>query len=241
MKEIKILHLFPKLLSLYGEYANISVLKYYLEKNSYTVNVFRCEDGNSDFSSFDMIYVGSGTEDNILHGAKMLMPHKDKIRTSIENGDLWLSTGNSLALFGEKIITSENDVHNALSIFSFTVTEENKRFSGDVMTKEICGYPLIGYINNSYRLDGISSHFSEFTLNTSLGNDKKNGKDGYVCNNFYASALTGPLFVKNPHVMEYFIEKMTGEKIPISDEDNIKKAYTQSLSQLEKRKNNHEN
>ena len=39
MKEIKILHLFPRLLSLYGEYGNIAVLRRTLEENGYTVDV----------------------------------------------------------------------------------------------------------------------------------------------------------------------------------------------------------
>ncbi len=238
MKEIKILHLLPNLLSLYGEYANISVLKYYLEKNSYNVSVTHCENDFSRIDGYDLIYIGSGTEDNIIHAIKLLAPFREEIRKSIENGALWLSTGNSLALFGKSVNTHEGNAVDALDIFPFTVNEEFQRFTGDVMTKEICGAPLIGYVNNSYCFNGISSPFSVLTLNSTLGSDKKSGNDGYSFKNFISTSLTGPLLVKNPHFTEYIMEKITGEKISIPAEDNIKKAYKLSSEQLIKRKNN---
>lgn len=238
MKEIKILHLFPRLLSLYGEYANLSVLKLYLEKNAYNVSISECEDGIADFIGFDMIYVGSGTEDNIIHGAKALLPQKENVKNSIENGALWLSTGNSLALFGEKIITAENEAYDACGIFNFVTNEEKQRFSGDAMTEGFCGLPLIGYINNSYRFEGITDCFTKLALNATLGNNKKTGEEGCRFNNFYATTLTGPLLAKNPHVTEYFMEKITGEKVTIPEEDNIKKAYKISAAQLKKRQSN---
>ena len=49
MKELKILHLFPKLLSVYGEYGNVAVLKATLEQRGCTVTVTACEDGNAAY------------------------------------------------------------------------------------------------------------------------------------------------------------------------------------------------
>ena len=37
--EVNILHLFPELMSLYGEYANLAVLRRRLEKLGVTVNI----------------------------------------------------------------------------------------------------------------------------------------------------------------------------------------------------------
>ena len=39
MKEIKILHLFPRLLSLYGEYGNVAVLEKFLKEAGHSVTV----------------------------------------------------------------------------------------------------------------------------------------------------------------------------------------------------------
>ena len=92
MKEIKILHLFPKLLSLYGEYGNIAILRRTLEENGCSVAVDGYENGEFTVGDYDLIYVGAGTEDNLLEAAKRLMPYKDFIRSSVEKGQLWLAT-----------------------------------------------------------------------------------------------------------------------------------------------------
>ena len=66
MKEIKILHLFPKLLSLYGEYGNVAVLRRALADAGWTVTVDRYETGALDLDGYAFIYIGAGTEDNLL-------------------------------------------------------------------------------------------------------------------------------------------------------------------------------
>ena len=65
MNNIRILHLFPKLLSLYGEYGNVVILKKALSDAGYSIDMTEYENEFPEtFSEFDFIYVGSGTEDN---------------------------------------------------------------------------------------------------------------------------------------------------------------------------------
>ena len=235
MKEIKILHLFPRLLNLYGEYANVSVLKYYLEKNGISVHVDMCDGAPEDLEKYDMVYISSGTEENIVYAAKVLSPFRDRIAGSIEKGTQWLCCGNALAVFGKEIIDSEKVCHEALNIFPFSSNEEKSRFSGDVLAKSKYADSLIGYVNNSYRFEGISTPFSELLLNRQLGNDKKNPEEGLEYKNFIASTLTGPLLVKNPHLTEILTERLVGERVCIPEEDNIKKAYRQTMKHMASR------
>ena len=61
--EIKILHFYPDLMSLYGSYANVSVLKRRLEQLGCTVTVTAVLPGQSaDLSRADFLYMGAGTE-----------------------------------------------------------------------------------------------------------------------------------------------------------------------------------
>ena len=55
MKEIKILHLFPRLLSLYGEYGNVSVLRRTLEDHGFAVTVETYENGELILDGYDFI------------------------------------------------------------------------------------------------------------------------------------------------------------------------------------------
>ena len=61
--EIKIIHFYPDLMSLYGSYANVSVLKRRLEQMGNTVTVKPILPGQeADLSSADFLYMGAGTE-----------------------------------------------------------------------------------------------------------------------------------------------------------------------------------
>ena len=89
MKEIKILHLLPKLLSLYGEYGNVAVFANELRKAGFTVTVDSWENGQLDLSNYNFVYIGSGTEDNLLEANRRLAPYADIIEASI-SGTTWL-------------------------------------------------------------------------------------------------------------------------------------------------------
>lgn len=61
--ELKILHFYPDLMSLYGSYANVSILKRTLEEMGNTVTVERVElGGDADLTHADFVYMGAGTE-----------------------------------------------------------------------------------------------------------------------------------------------------------------------------------
>ena len=58
--ELKILHFYPDLMSLYGSYANVSILKRTLEEMGNTVTVERVElGGDADLTHADFVYMGA--------------------------------------------------------------------------------------------------------------------------------------------------------------------------------------
>ena len=59
----KIIHLYPDLMSLYGSYANVTVLRRHLEDLGGTVTVESVQPGeDADIAHADFIYMGAGTE-----------------------------------------------------------------------------------------------------------------------------------------------------------------------------------
>ena len=235
MKEIKILHLFPRLLSLYGEYGNVAVLEKVLKEAGHTVTVTGWEKGDLDFTGFDFIYIGSGTEDNLLEAVKRLAPCADAVAASIRGGQQWLATGNAMTLFG-KTITRKGVETAALGCFDYTTElNEQKRFLGDAVTAPYCGAPCIGFINNSCIYHGIDATLLELRLNPQLGNDKSSNLDGITAANFRGTQLIGPMLVKNPHVLAAVAEAITGAPLTLSEDSNIVKAYKISVAELQAR------
>lgn len=231
MKEINILHLFPKLLSLYGEYGNVAVLRRTLEENGYKVTVESYENGELTLDRFDFIYVGAGTEDNLLEAVKRLMPYQDAIRTSVENGKLWLATGNAMTLFGGAV-DRDGTSCDALGVFTYdTHIFDSKRYLGDVLTED----GFVGFINTSCLYAGITTPLLQLKLNPQLGNDKTDGADGIHEKNFYGTQLIGPVLTKNPHFLAHICKELTGEEITIDRNSYAQKAYDVALAELTKR------
>ena len=235
MKEIKILHLFPTLLSLYGEYGNVAVLRRTLENMGNTVTVDTYENGELVLNEYDFIYVGSGTEDNLMEAIRRLMPHQEAIAESINRGDLWLATGNAMTLFGASVTRNETTTES-LGCFDFTTQiDDRTRYLGDVLTEEAFGCSFVGFVNNSCVFEGVSTPLLALQLGKHLSNDDNSFTEGIHEKNFYGTQLIGPVLVKNPHFLEMICQAITGEEVVISAESNAKKAYAIALKELKNR------
>ena len=234
MSEIKILHLFSRLLSLYGEYGNVTILEKTLTDKGHSVTVDRMEFLPDDLSGYNLVYMGAGTEADIMVAAQRL---GDSEKEYISNGGLWLATGNSVALLGAKIQYKDQSV-DGLGAFGFTTNmSHEERWLGDVITtdKNQFGAHVIGYINTSSVYEGADCPLFELMLGADLGNDKNSAFDGIVSKGVVATQLTGPLLVKNPAVLAYYYEKLTGEALDLSEDNPIRLAYNNALAQLTKR------
>ncbi len=235
MNEIKILHLFPKLLSLYGEYGNVAVLRSTLEGSGYDVQVDHYEDGPLTLEGYDLVYVGAGTEDNLMEAIRRLLPYAAEIKASMAGDTRWLATGNAMTLFGATV-TRYGATSEALSCFDYTTDiEDDRRYLGDVLTEAAFGSPLVGFINTSSVFTGIASPLLTLKLNKQLGNNKKDNADGIHAGNFYGAQLIGPVLAKNPHFLCHICQELTGASIAIDPESNIQKAYQVALNELSAR------
>ena len=64
---INVLHLYYDLLNLYGENANTRCIVHNLELNNIKVKVdLKSINDKIDFNKYDIIYIGSGSEEDIL-------------------------------------------------------------------------------------------------------------------------------------------------------------------------------
>ena len=168
---MKILHYYHDLMNLYGDYANVSAMRRILEKSGESVTVDRRSLGdNVDFSDYDFIYIGSGTERNQRVALADLHRHADALRQYIADGKPALLTGNSFEMLGRTITDAAGNKHKGLGVFDFTVTEQNKtRVTADVIfTCEFLAEPLVGFVNKCSEIRGADPTL--FNVKMGLGN-----------------------------------------------------------------------
>lgn len=229
---IYILHLYPNLMNLYGDYANITVLKKHLEDQEQIVRVEKKDIGsNIDFSKYDFIYMGSGTESSRDIALTDLLRYKDDLKQCIENGKTILFTGNAMELLGNTIGNKQG-----LGIVNFDVETTTSRYTGDVIMESKQLGEIVGFINKSTFIKGgeDSKLFDYFFMDNNL---KDNNYEGYRINNTYGTHIIGPVLVKNPKFMKTIIESILPEDFEYKEieytfeEDN----YLTTLAALKER------
>lgn len=200
---VKILHLYPNLMNLYGDYANITVLKKHLEDQGETVKIETKDlEENIFFEKYDFIYMGSGNETNQMVVLNELMKYKDVLKSCVDDGKPILFTGNAMELLGKYI-----DNEEALGIFDFETKRTDKRYTGDVIVKNDEFGFVVGFINKCSLITGGEKDklFNYIFMDNNL---QDNTYEGYHRNNTYGTHIIGPVLVKNPDFMEKIVQTL---------------------------------
>ena len=207
--ELNILHLYPDSMNLYGEYANLAVLCRHLQAMDVAVRVTGCTcEDIPDFTAADMIYMGAGTERSQKAALMSLVRHADGLKAAARRGAVVLFTGSAMETLGASVTDAKGRVWPALGLTDFTTTETDRRDPGDVIAaSSLLDTPLVGFMNKCSTTSGITSPLFE-SLSLGFGNDAKNGPEGYVCGNVFATHITGPVLVKNPDFLNLIIRRI---------------------------------
>lgn len=239
--ELTILHLYPELMSLYGEYANLAVLRRRLEalEVSVTIRAVGCDD-TPDFSDVDMIYMGAGTERGQKLALERLRPWADGLKAAAEGGAVVLFTGNAMEILGACVTDAEGTVWSGLGLADFATVETEQRSTGDVVAQSVLWEaPAVGFMNKCSVTRGVAAPlFSSLSLG--FGNEAEGGAEGYVSGNVFATHLTGPVLVKNPDFLDLVTRRLFARKGWTCPEElpalpHQREAYQVTLEELEKR------
>ena len=182
---MKIAYLYYDFLNLYGESGNIKIISNILKYNKIKHEILYLSlDDKLEFDKYDLVYIGSGTEDNLLIALKHLSKYKNDIKKYIEDNKFMLVTGNSVDMFGKKI-----EDNKALNIFDYEVTKGKRKM------EEVYHNKILGFINNN-------SYNSEYSDTDIIRN-----------NNFYGTYILGPILVRNPELVKQFLNDLTNKKL----------------------------
>ena len=140
MKELKLLYLYPDMLELYGDYGNIQVLKYRLEKRGINliIDKYSIGDNAPDFASYDIVFAGGGADNEQFILSKDLIKYKDSIKDAVDKGVFFLLICGAYQLFGKYYKGVEGNIIPGLEVFDYyTVAEPDrkKRCIGNIVLK----------------------------------------------------------------------------------------------------------
>ena len=210
---ITIAHLYYDLLNLYGENGNLKTLLYHLEGQGVKTKVKLLTIGDElNFKEYDLVYMGTGTEQNQKIALKHLLKYKKDIKEAIERNKFFLITGNAIDLFGKKIVTEEKSL-KALEVFPYVVKQEPFRMVDEAIFKtNLIKEDILGFQNQSSTLK--DNPYPLFEVVKGVGSYPNSKEEGIIYNNFYGTYLIGPFLTRNPYFLKYFVTKLISAKEP---------------------------
>ncbi len=214
---MKIAYLYYDFLNLYGESGNIKIISKILKENKIKHKILYLSlNEELNFKEYDLVYIASGTEENMLIALDYLKKYKEDIRDYILDNKFFLATGNSVDLFGSKII--DNNIIDALGIFDYEVEKGTRKKEEVYINGNIINKKILGFINNDSYISKLKYPLFD--------------NEGIHYNNFYGTYIIGPLLVRNPEFLKYFMNKLTNKKLKY----NLKietKAYNEFIKNFE--------
>ena len=211
--KLNMIHLYPELMSLYGEYANLAVLCRHLQDLGVETAIrgLTFED-EKDFSGADLIYMGAGTERSQKAVLTDLQPHAASLKAAVEAGAVLLFTGNAMEALGASVTDKDGKVWQGLGFGDFTTVETDRRPPHDVLAAPVLWEETaVGFMNKCSTTAGITTPLFS-VLSMGFGNDREGGGEGYVSGNVFATHITGPVLVKNPAFTDLLVKRLFAAK-----------------------------
>lgn len=208
---VKILSLYRDLANLYGSDANIRCLKKHIEETGNTCEVTYLQLGQApNFSDYDFVYMGAATERSQKRILSELIGHKAELFDYIQNGGLCLFCGNSFELLGKSITALDGTVFEALDFYDFETVEAKRRVVVDTVCDcRLVPEKIVGFMNKQSRTTIVTNPL--FRVVKGAGNAPDRNDEGICDKGLFATELSGPLLVRNPH-FRVMLEKKIYEK-----------------------------
>ena len=204
--KLKILHLYPREMNLYGDHGNVLAIKRRCEWRDIKVEIIEHEPGTEIPDDIDIIFGGGGQDSGQGKIEQDLHEIAPRLKEYIENDTPCLVICGLYQLFGKYYQTADGKKINGIDILNITTDAGDKRHIGNIVIKNGQFGELVGYENHS----GLTSlgdnvePFGEVILGA--GNNGKDKTEGCRYKNCIGTYLHGPILPKNPKLTDFFIE-----------------------------------
>lgn len=219
MKSVKIAHLYPKLLNIYGDGGNILTLKKRCEWRGIDVDIEEINIGDN-ICEHDIYFIGGGQDTQQIEVSKELGKHKEFLTSERDRGAVFLGICGGYQLFGHYYQPMDGDKLEGIGLLdAYTIAGDN-RFIGNVTSKTEYTTPntLVGFENHSglTYLQGDTKPLATVVIGN--GNNGQDKTEGARYKNVFGTYMHGSFLPKNVHFADYMIELALGEKIePLDD------------------------
>ncbi|HHY40038.1 MAG TPA: glutamine amidotransferase [Syntrophaceticus sp.] len=227
---IRVCHLYPDVLNLYGDRGNLLVFHRRAQWRGIELDVDQFLLGDrGDFSSYDFIFMGGGADSRrtlLLKNLEIIAPY---IVDAVEKGTVLLAIGLGFQLLGRYIKTEDGDVMVGAGVFDAYTEMDSSRSVGDILLEATADLQeelkkagnmdittLIGFENHSGRTYLGEQGKALGRVIKGKGNNGKDRTEGAYYKNAFGTFLHGPVLAKNPHFADLLLVKALSPQEEIS-------------------------
>lgn len=211
---LKIAHLYPDLLNLYGDSGNILCLRKRCEWRKIECNVTPLTAGNDfTFDDFDIIFIGGGQDREQSLVLKDLSAKKrDSLNNAVQNGTVVLAICGGYQLLGKSYETSAGKLLTFTGILDLYTVSGEKRLIGNYEFKTAEKLRIIGFENHAGRTHLGSGVQPLGKIIKGCGNNAADKTEGARYKNTFCTYCHGPMLPKNPDFADMLIKKALERK-----------------------------
>lgn len=210
---LRIVHLFPDLLNLYGDGGNVKVLQKRCEWRGIPVCVVSVRYGETvDLTTADIVFLGGGPDREQKLASEVLLGMKETIGAYLERDGALLAICGGYQILGKRWLLGD-EVVEGLTLLDIETLRANKGFDrlidNIMLSSSLATLPVVGYENHAGRTYlGEGMHpFGKVTSSVGSGNNDTSKEDGVVYRNCIGTYLHGPLLGKNPEIADFLISR----------------------------------
>lgn len=211
---IKIAHLYPDMLNLYGDRGNIIALTERMRARNIEVQTHQITMGKT-FSAdeYDILFVGGGQDfeqDVLLDDLKK---GKDvEIKKAIEGGKVFLAICGGYQMLGKYYKTYDGKMLEYMGALDFYTEGKEERMIGNYAFKTKEGIEVVGFENHSGRTYLGKNVEPLGRMIKGYGNNGEDGTEGVRYKNTFGTYSHGPILPKNAQFADLLISKALENK-----------------------------
>lgn len=212
---MRIAHLYPDLLNLYGDRGNIMCLQYRCRQRGIQVTVDEISVGDPfDHTKYDLLFIGGGQdfEQEVL--LEDLHRGKDEeIRRAVADGTVVLAICGGYQMLGKYYQTYTGERLDYIGAVDFYTVGEKERLIGNYAFDTEFGR-MIGFENHSGRTYLGKGVAPLGKMVSGYGNNGRDGTEGVHYKNTFCTYSHGPVLPKNPALADKLIETAMRRRDP---------------------------
>lgn len=217
--KLKILHLYPDLLNLYGDRGNIECMRRRLLWRDIDVEVvqYTCESTGFDLSDVDIVFIGGGSDREQKIVCSRLLEHKKQLSEYVENNGTLVAVCGGYQLLGKYYKLKDETIEGLDILDIYTEQGEGRLIGNIVLESELIEQKIVGFENHGGRTY-IGNHTPLGKVVYGNGNADNAGAEGVSYKNVIATYLHGPLLPKNPQLCDMILTKALKRRYPEFEE-----------------------